>query len=674
MRTITAELATAQAVRSPRWGVTVTAGARGTNPDMPALHWRKLTYAGASPPAYPSAGFDTSSGAIQRFKANAAGIWQQTVTNPADANEWRANAWTNIHSDVASAMCAYRHATTSARLYYIAGGNVYYLRTSDDGVSWLARLALYTGGNASSDLCISRAPVGHAVAGNVVGFSTYASGTGVYAAYFNAGSTVKYADYWRAAGVFFRSDDVTHVYCLVFRQTGAGPARLRVVKFDGSAFSGARDIDQTQAGLFGINLACYKFCGIPGSNLLIGSAVESAYTGESYEGVASGFGQGGILGSAGVLADEPVIFPEIRAWSLKNYSYIVRSGSDYYYFGEDHVWRGEAMSAPTETLIPVRYVYDDGQIEIEFEQGPGGSPGGPLGEPSRPLCVGHTLTVRRTVSWGSVSGYEDLAFSVVRVARSRRGATVLAVDAVGYLGVARCRRPAVLNDGSAAGVAQVLRDLGARCGLGIACDDGNLESAEVMPVTVQPSESLLGAAYRVSSQTDVYLVPAGDGTFTAEMINPPVSDSGEHDDTAHVYPNGEGELIAAEAVSDYRRLAFAYVLGTASTDPEDGGFVGMAAGPVLPNTRPLSYSLTNTRYNTDDRVLAAAGREAERQKKLTVDAVITAPANLALELYDVVKVTEPLLGWNEKAFRVRRIREVWERGRLTQTLYLGDRE
>ena len=654
MRTISASLAAAQAVRSPKWSVTCTVAARGTNPDMPALKWSKLTYASGAKPAYPSAGFDTLDGAIHRFKVTATGIWQQTITDPAQADQWRTNLWTNIHGAVATALCAYRHGSTNARLYYIVAGSVYFLRTNDDGGTWLGPVSAYAGGDAAADVCINSAPAGHAIAGAIVGFSTYNSSTGVYAAYFNAGSNVKYADYWRAAGIFCRPDDTSFVYCLVFRQTDRGSARLRVVRFDGNAFSDAHDIDQTQAGLFGINLACYKFCGIPDSNLLIGSVVENAYAGKNYEGVASGFWHDEML------ADEPILFPEIEAWSGKNYSYIVRSGGDYYYFGEDHVWRGEAQDAPAETLIPIRYVYDDGRIELEFEQG------------VQAPCVGQVLTVRRTVSWGGVSGSADLACYVVRAARSRRCTTVLAVDPVGYLGIARCRRPAVLNDGSAPGVATVMRRLGARFGLGIACDDAGLETAAAMPMTLAPSESLLGAAYRVASQSNVWLVPAGDGAFQAEMINPPNSDSREHDDTSHKYPDGEWELIDAQEVSDYRRLAFAYVLGTASTDPEDGGYVGMAAGPVLPNTRPLSYSVTNTRYNTDARVLAAAIREASRQRKLTVDAMIEAPANLALELYDVVEVTEPLLGWTARPYRVRRIRETWDRGLLTHTLWLGD--
>jgi len=204
------------------------------------------------------------------------------------------------------------------------------------------------------------------------------------------------------------------------------------------------------------------------------------------------------------------------------------------------------------------------------------------------------------------------------------------------------------------------------------CDDAALESAAVMPMTLAPSESLLGAAYRAASQSDVYLIPAGDGTFQAEMINPPTSDSGDHDDTPHAYPSGQWELIDAHDITEYDRLSFSYVLGTTSTDPEDGSYVGMATGPALPNTRPLSYSVTNTRYNTDARVIAAAIREASRQRKLTVDAMIEAPANLALELYDMIQVTEPLLGWDARPYRVRRIRETWDRGLLTHTLWLGD--
>jgi hypothetical protein len=244
---------------------------------------------------------------------------------------------------------------------------------------------------------------------------------------------------------------------------------------------------------------------------------------------------------------------------------------------------------------------------------------------------------------------------------------------VGFLGVARCRRPSILNDGSAAGCAQVMRRLCARWGLAAGVDDSGLTGAPVLPITLQPAESLLGAAYRVRNQTSLYLVPANDGTFAVTLINPPYSDgSGHYADVPHVYGPGAHPVIRVQEVSDLRRLAFAYILGTYSTDPEDGAALAMAAGPALPNTRPIAYSLTNQRYNSAARVAAAATAEAARQHTLAVDAVVEAPANLALELYDIVEVTDATLGWTARRFRVRRILERWDRGRLLQTIYLGN--
>ena len=664
MRTISAGLAAAQAVRSPRATVSMTLSARGQNAEAPALAWTELVAPPGSASTRPATGVEFDDGSIFRFVAAPSDLKYQRIADPTDAAEWQNNPWTTAQSLTADALAAYHHASTYARVYYVSGGNVDFIRTSNSGSSWKAPLSVYSGGDAAYDVCARRTDSSHALPNRyVVGFTTYNSGT--YAAYFNAGTNVKVADGWRAAGVYVREGDNDYVYCLVFREPDNGPARLRVVRFDGTTFDQAVDIDQTQAGLFRLKLAAYKFCATPGSYSLLGVALENAYMGGNYEGVGGVFSIPGRVGTSGIQADEPNLFPEIAAYNDRIYSTIVKqAGGDYFYFGETFVYRGAVQVACAETLTPVRYTYDSHEIEVELEQD------------APAIAPGQILTVRRTLSWetsaGSSSGYEELAFYVVRVARSRRGVTLLAVDAVGYLGVARCRRPSVINDGNAEGLAQVMRRLGARYGLVIETDDAGLETAAVMPMTVQPSESLLGAAYRATSQANAWLVPKNDGTFAAMLINPGTSDSGDYDDAAQDYPDGEWELIDAAEIADYRRLAFAYVLGTYSTDPDDGAYVGMAAGPALPNTRPLSYSLTNTRYNTSERVENAAAAEAVRQARLTVDAVIEAPANLALELYDVVSVTEPALSWNAKGFRVRRVREVWEQGRLTQRLFLGD--
>jgi hypothetical protein len=223
-------------------------------------------------------------------------------------------------------------------------------------------------------------------------------------------------------------------------------------------------------------------------------------------------------------------------------------------------------------------------------------------------------------------------------------------------------------------VALVMQRLAARYGLEVGIDNSALESEPVMPFTLAPAESLRGAAFRVGSQAEFYLVPANDGSFGLTMITPGVSDSEDYSDTPHEYGASPSQQPVARAasISDYLNLAFSYVLGAYSTDPEDGAAVAMVAGPVLPNTRPLPYSLTNSRYNTTSRVQQAAEAEAARQRRLPVTARIEGQANLALELYDVVEVTEPILGWSARAFRVRRIVERWEKGQLRQTIYLGD--
>jgi hypothetical protein len=262
----------------------------------------------------------------------------------------------------------------------------------------------------------------------------------------------------------------------------------------------------------------------------------------------------------------------------------------------------------------------------------------------------------------------------VRVEQGTEQVRVVAMDALGWLGTVRCRRPSILNDGTATGVATVMRRLAARFGLEVGIDNSALENEPVMPFTLAPAESLRGAAYRVGSQSEWYLLPANDGSFALTMITPGTSESGDYDDTPHAYGVSLSEQLIAHAtsISDYRVLAFSYVLGTRSTDPEDGAAVAMAAGAPLPNTRPLSYSLTNSRYNTTTRVQQAAAAEAARQRKLPITGMIEGQANLALELYDMVEVTETRLGWEARPFRVRRITEVWDRGRLTQRVWLGD--
>ena len=666
MRPISADLAAVQLVRSPRAEVTVTVEARGQNPAAPAVAWGEVVGNTGQVSFRPVAAVGLADGSLLRFVSQASAIVQDRVSDPTTAAGWSAAARTTVRAHGATSLAALRIGDL-IRLFYInsSDGKLYFVDSTNDGASWGSPTTVYSGGDAALDLVVAYVDDAGVDDGPwFVGFSTYDGGTGEYTARFGYDSggwtTHALAVGWRAAGIDayaptagIVTDGAHRVY--VFRQQGKGTSRLRTYEHRRGTFAQPQDIDQTQAGRFGLILAYYRVYQLPIAEVMLAVAGEAAS------------GRGAFLGVAGIfhaddpLVDESIMLPDIATTDSAAYAYLAEADGDLYLVGDIWAYHGAAQAATDDTLTPAAYTYDDHEFVLDF----------PADSPT--LRVGQVVAVTRTLRWEERSGAETLRAYIVRVEQGTTRVRVWAVDAVGFLGIARCRRPAVINDGSVDNCARVMRRLCARFGVAVATDDPDLESAPVLPITVQPSESLRGAAYRVTSQTTVYLVPDNGGAFGVTLINPPASAGGDYDDTPHVYGTAPSEqpIAAATAVSDYRRLAFSYVLGTYSTDPEDGAALSMVAGPVVDATRPLSYSLTNTRYNSYTRVEQAAAAEAARQRSLPVEAIIEANANLALELYDIVAVTVPALGWSAQHFRVRRLVERWEAGRLTQTLHLG---
>lgn len=668
MRQISNDLAAVQLVRSPRARVSVTVSARGQNPAAPAVAWAEVVNNTGQFFFKPTTAVGLGNGNILKIVADTSAIKAYTVTNPKTAGGWSGLTPTTVAATAAYDVCAIRiPGTTTIRLFYINGSNhVNYRQSSDNGATWSGATTIYSGGNATRDLCAAYLNGGTILNGPwFVGFSTYNSGTGIYTCYFGYDDsgwvTHAYDSGWRAAGIYGVNEARPGHRVLVFRQPSSGTSRIRAVEKSGATYSSAYDLDETQAGLVGLQLTFAKYFQLPEADCTLGIVAERAYGGDTHLGVGGFF----VVNATNRVTDEPISLPAIEANNNKAYAAIcsVADGSnvDLYLVGDTVVYRGAAQTATTDTLTPIRYKYEAGEFEIDFQPG------------IDPLYVGQILTVTRTLSWGSQAGSESIAAYIVRVEQRTDVVKVIAYDALAFLGISRCRRPIILSDGTL-GAFSVMVKLCARIGVALANDDANLAGEPTLPFTLQPNESLAGAAYRAGSQTEFYLVPANDGSFGLTLINPPASDSGDYDDTAHVYGSGSTQQPIARAgiISDFRRLAFAYILGSYSTDPEDGGYLAMAAGPVVPNTRPISYSLTNLRYNSAARVSLAATSEAARQQKLTVDAFLEGQANLALELYDIVQVTESLLGWSSASFRVRAITERYDRGRMTQRIDLGD--
>ena len=204
-----------------------------------------------------------------------------------------------------------------------------------------------------------------------------------------------------------------------------------VLEKSAGTYANPQDLDHTQAGLFGLELAYYRFCQLPEAGCMLGVAGESAYGAGLYLGVA------GLFTGTDTLVDEPVIFPEIAGVNSQPYATLCSVGNDVYLVGDTVVYRGARQTATTSTLEPVRYRYDDHTGEIDFAVG------------IDPLYVGQLLTITRTLSWEAQSGSETVRAIIVRVEQRTDCVKVVALDAVGWLGVARCRRPAILNDGAA---------------------------------------------------------------------------------------------------------------------------------------------------------------------------------------------------------------------------------
>lgn len=635
--------------------------ARGQNPTAPAVAWTEVASNAGQSVFYPTTAVGLANGTVLKFVGHVGDLRKYTVTSPTSPSGWLPAPVTVLAVTVLALAAVRVPNTNGIRLWYInSSNNVLYIDSLDDGATWSAPATAYSGGAAVLDLVVAYINNGTTLnAPWFFGFTTQAAG--VYTPRFGyydgaAWVTHAYDANWRAAGIDAYGTVATSHRVLVMRQRDVGATKLRVVTKAAAVYSSPKDLDHTQAGLFGLELAYYRFCQLPEANCMLAVAGESAY------GAGIVLGVGGIFSATETLVDEPVMLPDVAGVSSQPYASLCSVGTDLYLVGDIVAYRGAAQAATATTLEPVRYVYDDHTLEIEFKAG------------SAALAVGQILVVTRTLSWGTQTGSEAFRAIIVRVEQGTDKVLVVALDALGWLGTARCRRPSILNDGTATGVATVMRKLAARFGLAVGNDRSALETATVMPFTLAPAESLSGARFRVGSQSEFYLVPANDGSFALTMITPGTSDSGDYSAAAQAYGASPSQqpIARAAAVSDYRVLAFAYVLGTYSTDPDDGAAVAMEQGPVIDNTRPLSYSLTNSRYNTTARVAAAATAEAARQRKLPVTGIVEGQANLALEVYDVVAVTEPLLGWVARTFRVRRIVEQWERARLTQTVYLGE--
>src|SRR5690606_23961730 len=238
----------------------------------------------------PVAAVGLADGRVLKFVGGAVSIHQMVIDDPTDAARWTGAPARTIRGHGAVALAALRFAPTSIRLFYIHEGHVYAMLSTDNGVSWDSPVTVYSGGDAAIDLVTayhSALPDGPWR----VGFSTYDRETGDYTPRFGYHDDTGWVTYpylpgWRAAGLYPYGAGQT---VLVFRPQDRGASRLRALTLTGSVYSMPREIDQTQAGLFGLGLAYFRFCQIPEHGCVMGVAGEYAAGAGVYVGVCGLF-------------------------------------------------------------------------------------------------------------------------------------------------------------------------------------------------------------------------------------------------------------------------------------------------------------------------------------------------------------------------------------------------
>ena len=320
----------------------------------------------------------------------------QTITSPSAAASWTSpSASSTVIASSVGGIAALRHGST-IRLFYIDGatGNVAYIDSTNNGSSWGSAVTVHSGGLGSYDLVCAYDENGTTANGPWFFGFTYYDGLGHYTPYFgyyngSAWVATAYSSGWRAAGIDAYNVNGTAHTVLVYRQSDSGSSRLRALDKTGATYANAIDIDQTQAGLFGLEMNNFRFVQLSDFSLVMGIIVEHAGNQGVYAGICTTLYQDEIL------VDEPIMFPAIEIVTGQPYLSVGTDGTDVYLAGDTVVYRGAAQAATSSTLTPIRYTYDDHDLEIEFKAG------------IDTLYVGQILVVTTHIDLGQSHGIRE---------------------------------------------------------------------------------------------------------------------------------------------------------------------------------------------------------------------------------------------------------------------------
>ena len=296
------------------------------------------------------------------------------------------------------------------------------------------------------------------------------------------------------------------------------------------------------------------------------------------------------------------------------------------------------------------------------------------------IHAGDLLIINRTVTNELDEGdTQPLALIALDVNKSAASTIVSASDPLNYLASVRLRRPTSYRVPTMR-IYEMLTHLFNRGGIEVNVHDAD-QTIVAAGFDVHANQALITAAYLINTFTKHWhYIPDFEAAIpTLKIILGRFND--EQADYSYGGVNNH-PIINVRSLETILSESISIAQGQWDSETSRGGdppdpFTRAYSQAIdrsnhLPGKRPRPILHSDkTRLFNNVRINAAALNNAQQLQRDHVLTMIDANANIAIELYDLITVTDSDLGYTNELLQVNKIEETWNRARLYQRLFLN---